>query len=277
MVCFTGTVNAFSKILKIQKFVFLKLLFKHKYLANIHLCYRFVAIDADSGNNGRVEYFMETKAPYKNEIAEELFSLAVDGTLSIRNISCLDLVQSTMVFYIYATDLSTTRNRSALTTVRVINDKLKILPPFFLDFPEPPVIANVSEMIPRGSLLRSFGVVIQTNPLDQFLRCFLSPKPNPEWFKFEFPSMNRELRKQESCLLKIEDPLDYRVSKEMIIYMVAEVGNYLQPSTARELKILTIQLKEENINSPKFVTSTIDASVVEGMWECFRKKLEILK
>ncbi len=255
----------------------MKLLFKHKYLANIHLCYRFVAIDADSGNNGRVEYFMETKAPYKNEIAEELFSLAVDGTLSIKNISCLDLVQSTMVFYIYATDLSTTRNRSALTTVRVINDKLKILPPFFLDFPEPPVIANVSEMIPRGSLLRSFGVVIQTNPLDQFLRCFLSPKPNPEWFKFEFPSMNRELRKQESCLLKIEDPLDYRVSKEMIIYMVAEVGNYLQPSTARELKILTIQLKEENINSPKFVTSTIDASVVEGMWECFRKKLDILK
>lgn len=169
-----------------------------------------------------------------------------------------------MEFYIYATDLSATRNRSALTTVRVINDKLKILPPFFLDFPDPPVISNVSEMVPRGSLLRSFDVVIQTNPLDQFLRCFLSPKPNPEWFKFEFPSMNRDLKKQESCQLNIEDPLDYRVSKEMIVYMVAEVGNFLQPSTARELKILTIQLKEENINSPKFVTSTIDASVVEG-------------
>jgi hypothetical protein len=109
---------------------------------------------------------METRAPYKNEITEELFSPAVDGTLSIKNILCLDLVQATMIFYIYAIDLSTTRNHSALTTVRVINDKLKILRPFFLDFPESPVIANVSEEIPRGSLLRSFGVVIQTNPLD---------------------------------------------------------------------------------------------------------------
>lgn len=176
-----------------------------------------------------------------------------------------------MEFFIYATDLSVTRNRSALTTVRVINDKLKILPPFFLDFPDPPVIANVSEMIPRGSLLKSFDVVIQTNPLDQFLRCFLSPKPNPEWFKFEFPNVNRPLKKQESCLLRIEDPLDYRMSQEMIIYMVAEVGNYREPATARELKILTIKLKEENINSPKFVTSTIDASVVEGnlIQNCF--------
>lgn len=236
----------------------------HEQYKTRNFNYRFVAIDADSGDNGRVEYFMETEPPYNNEIASELFSLSLDGSLSIKNISCLDLVQSTMVFYIYATDLSPTRNRSALTTVRVINDKLKILPPFFLKFPDPPVIRNVSEMEPRGSLLRSFDVVIQTNPLDQFLRCFLSPKPNPEWFKFEFPSMNRELNKQESCQLKIEDPLNYRVSKEMIIYMVAEVGNYLQPSTARELKILTIELREENINSPKFVTSTIDASVVEG-------------
>ena len=46
--------------------------------------------------------------------------------------------------------------------------------------------------------------------------------------------------------------------------MVAEVGNYLMQSTARELKILTIYLKEENINPPKFVTNTIDLSVVEG-------------
>ena len=46
--------------------------------------------------------------------------------------------------------------------------------------------------------------------------------------------------------------------------MVAEVGNYLMTSTARELKILTIYLKEENINPPKFVTNTIEASVVEG-------------
>jgi hypothetical protein len=58
---------------------------------------------------------METKAPYKNEITEKLFSPAVDGTLLIKNISCLDLVQATMVFYIYATDLSTTRNHSAIT------------------------------------------------------------------------------------------------------------------------------------------------------------------
>lgn len=50
----------------------------------------------------------------------------------------------------------------------------------------------------------------------------------------------------------------------MVIYMVAEVGNYLMQSTARELKILTIYLKEENINPPKFVTNTIDLSVVEG-------------
>lgn len=66
------------------------------------------------------------------------------------------------------------------------------------------------------------------------------------------------------CSLKIEDPLNFRISSSQVIYMVAEVGNYLMQSTARELKILTIYLKEENINPPKFVTNTIELSVVEG-------------
>ena len=46
----------------------------------------------------------------------------------------------------------------------------------------------------------------------------------------------------------MEDPLNYRLASSMVVYMVAEVGNYLMQSTARELKILTIYLKEENIS-----------------------------
>ncbi len=174
--------------------------------------YQFVAIDADSGLNGQVQYFMQPG----NELAENLFSLSLDGRLSIRNITCLDLLKDILVFYIYAEDMSPTRNRSALATVRVINSNLKILQPYFLDFPDPPEIANVSEMIPRGSLLKAFKIVIQTNPSEQFLRCILSPKPNPEWFKFEYPSTLRELNKNEECLLRIEDPLNYRVASSMV-------------------------------------------------------------
>jgi len=222
--------------------------------------YRFVAIDSDSGLNGQVQYFMVKDNPTANN----LFNLALDGTLTIRNTTYLDIIQETLTFSIYAQDMSPTQNRSETVSVRVIKTMLKILPPFFYDFPDPAEIRGVSEMTPRGSILRNFSVIIQTNPVDQFLRCFLSPKPNPEWFKFEFPTLNRNLTKQETCIFKIEDPLNYRLACSMIVYMVAEVGNYLMPSTARELKILTVHLKEENINPPKFVTSTIEASVVEG-------------
>ncbi len=222
--------------------------------------YRFVAIDSDSGLNGQIQYFMVQD----NNIANNLFSLALDGTLTIKNTTWLDAVQDYLTFSIYAQDMSITRNRSDTVTVRVVKSMLKILPPFFLSFPDPPEIRDISEMTPRGSVLGNFSVLIQTNPSDQFLRCFLSPKPNPEWFKFDFPTLNRNLTKNETCFLRIEDPLNYRLACSMIVYMVAEVGNYLMPSTARELKILTVYLKEENINPPKFVTSTIEASVIEG-------------
>lgn len=221
--------------------------------------YRFVAVDIDSGLNGQVQYFMTNDNP----LALNLFNLALDGTLTIRNISCLDYITQTE-FFIYAEDMSPTRNRSETVTVRVIKTTLKLLPPFFSDFPNSGKLFDVSEMTERGTLLKNFSIVIQTNPTEQFLRCFLSPKPNPEWFKFEFPPTNRNLSRNEVCTLKIEDPLNYRVASEQVIYMVAEVGNYLMQSTARELKILSIYLKEENINPPKFVTNTIDLSVVEG-------------
>lgn len=221
--------------------------------------YRFVAVDIDSGLNGQVQYFMTNENP----LAMNLFNLALDGTLTIRNISCLDVITQTE-FFIYAEDMSPTRNRSDIVSVRVIKTTLKLLPPFFSDFPNTAKLFDVSEMTERGTLLRNFSIVIQTNPTEQFLRCFLSPKPTPEWFKFEYPTTNRNLSRNEMCSLKIEDPLNYRVSSSMVIYMVAEVGNYLMQSTARELKILTIYLKEENINPPKFVTNTIELSVVEG-------------
>ncbi len=231
-----------------------------------------MAIDKDSGLNGKVQYFMANDNP----IASNLFNLALDGTLTIRDNTYLDMIQDTTSFQIYAQDMSPTQNRSELTTVRVIKTTLKLLPPFFSDFPEPAQITDVSEMTNRGSLLRNFTIVIQTNPCDQFLRCFLSPKPNPEWFKFEFPNLNQNLSKSEQCYLKIEDPLNYRVASSMVVYMVAEVGNYLMSSTARELKILTIYLKEENISPPKFVTNTIEASVVEGD-EDLNKTIAVVK
>lgn len=232
----------------------------HEHYKSRQFNYRFVAIDLDSGANGEVKYYMSQDNP----TASKLFQLATDGTLTIQNTSYVDAVKDLMTFTIYARDGSATQNRSELVTVRVIKTTLKILPPFFLDFPESAEIRDVSEMTPRGSVLRNLTVGIQTDPNDQFLRCFLSPKPNPEWFKFEYPTTNKNLQTKETCLLKIEDPLNYRLACSMIVYMVTEVGNYLMPTTARELKILTIYLKEENINPPKFVTSTIEASVVEG-------------
>jgi hypothetical protein len=232
----------------------------HDQYKTRHFNYRFVATDSDSGLNGQVQYFMDKS----NQIAVNLFNLGLDGTLTIKNNSYLDMIKETMSFEIYAEDMSQTRNRSDMVTVRVIKTMLKLLPPFFSDFPDPAEIRDISEMTTRGSLLRNFSITIQTNPADQFLRCFLSPKPTPEWFKFEFLNQNQDLGQHETCYLKVEDPLNYRVSSSMIIYMVAEVGNYLMKSTARELKILTLYLKEENINPPKFVTNTIEASVVEG-------------
>jgi hypothetical protein len=234
--------------------------------------YRFVAIDKDSGLNGQVQYFMVND----NSIANNLFNLALDGTLTIKNNSYMDMVHDTMQFSIYAQDMSPTQNKSEIVTVRVVKSVLKLLPPFFSDFPDPPEIRDISEMTVRGSLLKNFSIVIQTNPADQFLRCLLSPKPNPEWFKFEFLNLNQQLSRSESCYLKIEDPLNYRVASSMVVYMVAEVGNYQMTSTARELKILTIHLKEENINPPKFVTNTIEASVVEGT-EDLNKIIAVVK
>jgi len=238
------------------------------YTLNIHdmyksrlFTYQFVAVDRDSGKNGQVQYFMQGE----NEIANELFLLYTNGTLVIKNSTCIDLVKDSIEFNIYAQDMGVPSKRSSMAIVRVINNQLKILPPYFMNFPNPPIMDNVSEMVGRGYVLDDFSVVIQGDPTGQFLRCFLAPKPNPEWFKLEKKgSITGNLTKNEVCSLKVEDPLNYRVSKEMIIYMVAEVGASTSMFTARELKILTIKLKEENINSPKFVTSSIDASVVEG-------------
>ena len=235
----------------------------HEQYKTRHFTYRFVAIDKDSGRNGEVEYFMDTQ---EYPLAAKLFNLALDGTLTVRNASCLDELTDRLTFTIYAEDNSTTRNKSERVTVYIIKTTLKLLPPFFSDFPEPAELRNISEMVPRGSTLRSFPIVIQTDPSNQFLRCFLSPKPNPEWFKFEFQNkiQNQNLSKIETCNLKIEDPLNYRIASDMVIYMIAEVGSNTITSTARELKILTIYLKEENINPPKFVSNTIEASVVES-------------
>jgi hypothetical protein len=235
----------------------------HEQYKTRHFAYRFVAIDKDSGLNGRVEYFMDTAN--NNAMAARLFTLSLDGTLTVRNASCLDDLAERLEFKIYAEDCSPTRNRSEFVTVFIIKTTLKLLPPFFSDFPDPAEITQVSEMVTRGSVLRNFPIVIQTDPNNQFLRCFLSPKPNPEWFKFEFqikPNLN--LSKTETCSLKIEDPLNYRIASSMVIYMIAEVGSNSIASTARELKILTVYLKEENINPPKFVSNTIEASVVES-------------
>lgn len=160
--------------------------------------YRFVAVDIDSGLNGQVQYFMTND----NQLALNLFNLALDGTLTIRNISCLDVITQTE-FFIYAEDMSVTRNRSDTVTVRVIKTTLKLLPPFFSDFPASAKLFDVSEMTERGTLLRSFSIVIQTNPQEQFLRCFLSPKPNPEWFKFEYPTSNMNLSRNEVYLLLV--------------------------------------------------------------------------
>lgn len=154
--------------------------------------YRFVAVDIDSGMNGQVQYYMTND----NQLALNLFNLALDGTLTIRNISCLDVITQTE-FYIYAEDRSPTRNRSDTVTVRVIKTTLKLLPPFFTNFPASGKLFDVSEMTERGTLLQSFPIRIQTNPQEQFLRCFLSPKPNPEWFKFEYPTTNRNLSRDE--------------------------------------------------------------------------------
>jgi hypothetical protein len=236
-------------------------IFIHEQYKTRQFTYRFSATDKDSGLNGTVEYFMDTK---NYPIADRLFSLSKDGTLTVRNASCLDELTDRLMFEIYAEDLSPTRNRSQMVTVYIIKSNLKLLPPFFVGFPEPAVIDNVSEMIMRGSLLRSFPVQIQskTDP-GQFLRCFLSPKPNPEWFKFE-ADYEGNLSRSINCNLKVEDPLNYRVASTMVIYMIAELGSNAVSSTARELKLLTINLKEENINPPKFVSSKIEASVVES-------------
>ncbi len=235
----------------------------HEQYKTRHFAYRFVAIDKDSGLNGKVEYFMDT---VNFPQAAKLFTLSLEGTLTVRNASCLDDLTDRIWFEIYAQDCSATRNQSERVTVYIIKTTLKLLPPFFSDFPEPADLVNISEMVPRGSTLRSFPIVIQTDPSNQFLRCFLSPKPNPEWFKFEFQNkiQNQNLSKIETCNLKIEDPLNYRIASSMVIYMIAEVGSNTIASTARELKILTIYLKEENINPPKFVSNTIEASVVES-------------
>lgn len=245
----------------------------HDQYKTRYFSYRFVAVDKDSGLNGTVQYFMD---PNNDQAVLSLFNLDLNGTLTIRNNSLLDSIMHKVEFQIYAQDMSPFRNKSELVTVRIIKTTLKLLPPFFSDFPDSAEIRDVSEMTTRGSLLRNFEIFIQTNPAEQFLRCFLSPKPNPEWFKFEYPNTNRNLSRNEMCSLRIEDPLNYRVAKSMIIYIVAEVGNYLMSSTARELKILTIYLKEENINPPKFVTNTIEASVVEGK-EDLDKVIAIVK
>ena len=235
-------------------------IFIHDQYKTRQFNYRFIAIDKDSGLNGKVRYYMTNEV----ELASNLFKLQEDGNLVIKDASYLHQIHDLLEFYIYAEDMSVTRNRSEIVTVRVYKTLLKILPPFFSDFPEPPELNAVSEMTPRGSILKDFSIYIQTDPKEQFLRCFLSPKPNPEWFKFEFLNDKQTLSTKETCYLKVEDPLNYRLAQSMVVYMVAEVGNFLVSSTARELKILTINIKEENINPPKFVTNTIEASVVEG-------------
>lgn len=231
----------------------------HEQYKTRYFAYRFIAIDKDSGDFGVVKYYID---PTSSSLVRDLFVLSLDGTLTVRNVTCVDQLkkEERLEFKIYATD---GKFESERITVFIIKTSLKILPPFFADFPEPPELMNISEMTPRGTILRSFKVIIQTNPKDQFLRCFLSPKPNPEWFKFN-SNQSAELSKHETCNLVIEDPLNYRVSSSMVIYMIAEVGSKKVVSTARELKMLTINLKEENINSPKFVSNTIEASVVEG-------------
>ena len=162
--------------------------------------YRFIAIDEDSGKNGQVQYFMlnDNLLP-DNHVANNLFKLGLDGTLTIRNASYLHEVHHTLHFKIYAEDMSDTRNRSEIISVKVFKTMLKLLPPFFSDFPEPAEIRDVSEMTTRGSLLKKFSIFIQTDPSEQFLRCFLSPKPNPEWFKFEFMNSNQNLSTKEVC------------------------------------------------------------------------------
>ncbi|CAF0737580.1 unnamed protein product [Brachionus calyciflorus] len=237
-------------------------IYMHEQYKTRQFSYRFIAVDKDSGLNGTVQYFMD---PRSNAASLDLFSLDLNGTLTLRE-NILDKYKDIQMFEfdIYAQDMSPFRNRSESVQVKVIRTTLKLLPPFFSDFPSSAEIRDISEMTTRGSILRNFSISIQTAPANQFLRCLLSPKPNPEWFKFDYVNTNKDLSRNETCSLKIEDPLNYRVAKSMIVYLVAENGNYQMSSTARELKILTIYLKEENINPPKFVTNTIEASVVEG-------------
>lgn len=237
-------------------------IYMHEQYKTRQFSYRFVAVDKDSGINGTVEYFID---PNSDSASLELFSLDLNGTLTLRE-NALDKYKNIPLFefYIFAQDKSPFRNRSEPVLVRISRTTLKLLPPFFSDFPSSAEIYNVSEMSIRGTVLRDFSISIQTKPDNQFMRCLLSPKPNPEWFKFERVSNNQGLSMKETCSLRIEDPLNYRVAKSMIVYLVAEIGTDQMESTSRELKILTIYLKEENINPPKFVSNTIEASVSEG-------------
>ena len=225
--------------------------------------YRFVATDADSGNNGRVDIFINSAL--SNPISLEIFNLTTDGVLSIKDTKKFDDSNATQfTFTIYARDNSPTRNSSNNVAVTIIKSKLNMLPPFFLDFPDPPVLNDVSEMTPRYTVLRNFTLFMQADTTNQFLRCYLSPKPSPEWFSFRYPSASQQLSKNENCVLRIEDQLNYEYAQQVVLYVVAEIGDRLQQQTARELKILVIKLKDENVNAPKFLSSSIDSIVADG-------------
>ena len=225
--------------------------------------YRFVATDADSGDNGRVDIYMDTML--SSQISKDIFNLTSDGVLSIKDTKKFDESNATQfTFRIYAEDNSITRNKSSSVPVTIIKSKLNMLPPFFLDFPDPPVINNISEMTPRYTVLRNFTLFMQADTTNQFLRCYLSPKPSPEWFSFRYPSPNQNLSKNENCVLRVEDQMNFEYAQQMVLYVVAEIGDRLQQQTARELKILTVNLKDENVNAPKFFSSFIEGSVVEG-------------
>ena len=88
-----------------------------------------------------------------NPLATSLFKLNLDGTLTIKDTSFLHEVHDTLMFNIYAEDMSATRNRSEIVSVRVFKTLLKLLPPFFSDFPEPAELNDVSEMTPRGTFI----------------------------------------------------------------------------------------------------------------------------
>lgn len=225
--------------------------------------YRFVAVDADSGDDGKVDYFIMPGSSQQIDV-DKLFTLSSDGLLTIKDIIYFDSVPDQFSFQVYAQDRSATKNRTNPVRVNVVKSKLQMLPPFFSNFPNPPEIRNVSETELRGKVLHNFTILMQGDTTNQFLRCYLNPIPWPEWFKFEYPNPKPTLDTTETCVLRVEDPLNYEKAQSMVIYMVAEVGSQSQPNTAREHKTLTIYLKDENTNSPKFVLSTIEASVVEG-------------